>query len=110
MDKYVDYDYFLFPKELLPSSIHDMLGSYPEFAIRDRVLHMSFFFDDMSFSQRRAKIPGFKSQPNQDLISVLECQCGKTNWQFTQSNRKHIKNRKAIKKISLNNVSFVKNR
>lgn len=63
---------------------------------------MNEIFDEISLNVRKARLPGIKYQQGMELVSILECQCGKTSWAFIQSYRDHIKRRKCEIKVSRN--------
>lgn len=78
---------------------------YLEHSIKNRSFSPSYMFDGDSSSLRKLPIPNIKYQQNLDIFdTIIECECGQTNWAFVNSCRDHIKNRKCKLNINTNEV------
>lgn len=72
---------------------------YLEHSIKNRNFKPTYMFE--SISSKKLPIPNMGHQQNNDrFTTVIECECGKTNWAFVRSNKDHIKNRKCKLEIS----------
>jgi hypothetical protein len=98
-------------KEFLESQIrHAPIRSrsdnfYIGYAVENRNFSASYLFDGFSSQLQKLPIPNIKYQQNDDKINtVIECSCGQTSWSFTNSNRKHISNRKCNISMGGNDV------
>jgi hypothetical protein len=101
--------YFLMNKDLSDESFKLLLKRPPadgedmminnnliSVLIKYRVFKPNYLFNREAVRERSIFVPNSKFEPSSNEISCkIECECGLTSWQFTNSKRKHIYNRKA---------------
>ena len=97
LDKHATHDHYMPNRKIVGANY--VARYHLSYGITTRSFVLNSVFDGVSFSVRKARLPGVKYQQGMDLVSILECQCGKTSWAFTQSHRDHIKQRKCAIKV-----------
>jgi hypothetical protein len=110
MNRYIDEKNFSFIRKYYGDSANSLpiFGDdfYTESSVKMRNFNPSFMFDFHSIYLR--KMPLFNSKYEQEkdrFTSILECKCGKTTWAYTDSRRKHIRNRKNDRVAPTKNVN-----
>jgi hypothetical protein len=93
MNKDLSFENFLTLLNRKPLQSEAMIrdGVHMRNMAKARSLKLSFFFDHDTVSNGSVFVPNSKPEPAINEISCrIECECGKTCWQFSNSKRKHI--------------------
>ena|ERR1700722_4479733 len=110
MNKYIDEKNFSFFRKYYSDTANSPPifpdEYYVESSVEMRNFKPSFMFDFNSIYLRKITPPNSKYEQEKDrFTSILECKCGRTTWAYTDSRRKHIKNRKNEKVAPTKNIN-----